>query len=89
MTPAPVPAPLPDSPYAARWSAAEHHLEVAAYDDGVVLVTLSQPDRRNAMSDAMTAAWPGLMEALRTDPDVRAVVLTGAGRAFCSGGDIS
>lgn len=89
MTAAPAPALLPDSPYAARWSAAEHHLEVAAYDDGVVLVTLSQPDRRNAMSDAMTAAWPELMEALRTDRDVRAVVITGAGRAFCSGGDIS
>ena len=89
MTATPAPALLPDSPYAARWSAAEHHLEVAAYDDGVVLVTLSQPDRRNAMSDAMTAAWPELMEALRTDADVRAVVVTGAGRAFCSGGDIS
>jgi enoyl-CoA hydratase len=89
MTATPAPALLPDSSYAARWSAAEHHLEVAAYDDGVVLVTLSQPDRRNAMSDAMTAAWPELMEALRTDADVRAVVVTGAGRAFCSGGDIS
>ena len=51
MSAAPAPAVIHDSPYAARWSAAEHHLEVAAYDDGVVLVTLSQPERRNAMSD--------------------------------------
>jgi enoyl-CoA hydratase/carnithine racemase len=78
---------LEDSPYARGWSAAADHLEVTAYADGVVLVTLSQPDRRNAMSDRMTAAWPRLMAALRADADVRAVVVTGAGRAFCSGGD--
>jgi enoyl-CoA hydratase/carnithine racemase len=87
MTEATTPALLPDSPYAARWTPEEHHLGVAAYDDGVVLVTLSQPDRRNAMSDRMTAAWPALMEALRAEHEVRAVVVTGAGRAFCSGGD--
>ena len=89
MTAVAPPAVLEDSPYAARWSAAEHHLRVTAYDDGVVLVTLEQPDRRNAMSDRMTAAWPELVETLRLDPDVRTVVLTGAGRAFCAGGDIS
>ncbi len=84
--PTPV-AVLEDSPYARDWSAAEDHLAVTAYADGVVLVTLSQPDRRNAMSDRMTAAWPRLMAALRADADVRVVVLTGAGGAFCSGGD--
>ena len=42
----------------ARWSAERHHLHVTAYDDGVVLVTLDLPERRNAMSDVMTAAWP-------------------------------
>jgi len=87
MTDHPLPAALADSPYASGWSAEEDHLEVTAYDDGVVLVTLSQPDRRNAMSDRMTAAWPRLTAALRADADVRAVVVTGAGRAFCSGGD--
>jgi len=84
LTPAAV---LEDSPYALGWSAERDHLEVAAYDDGVVLVTLSHPGRRNAMSDRMTAAWPRLMAALRADRAVRAVVLTGAGAAFCSGGD--
>jgi enoyl-CoA hydratase len=87
MTSAPTPAPVTDSPYS-RWSAAEHHLEAVAHTDGVVAVTLAQPERRNAMSEEMTAAWPELMAALRTDPDVRVVVVTGAGRAFCSGGDI-
>jgi len=89
MTDHPLPALLPDSPYASGWSAEDDHLEVAAYADGVVLVTLSQPERRNAMSDRMTAAWPRLTAALRADADVRAVVVTGAGRAFCSGGDTS
>lgn len=89
MTGTTPPAVLEDSPYAHGWSAAEDHLEVAAYADGLVLVTLSQPDRRNAMSDRMTAGWERLMAALRADAGVRAVVVTGAGAAFCSGGDIS
>jgi enoyl-CoA hydratase len=87
MTDHPLPAVLPDSPYASGWGVEEDHLEVVAHADGVVLVTLSQPDRRNAMSEAMTAGWVRLMAALRADAAVRVVVVTGAGRAFCSGGD--
>jgi len=87
MTELTSPAVLEDSPYARDWDVEADHLAVTAYDDGVVLVTLSNPERRNAMSDRMTVAWPRLMAALRTDRDVRAVVVTGAGRAFCSGGD--
>src|SRR4051794_20682908 len=58
-------------------------------DGGVVLVTLDLPDRRNMMSSAMTASWGRAMADLRTDPSVRVVVVTGAGTAFCSGGDVS
>jgi len=87
MTDHPLPAVLEDSPYASGWTVEEDHLEVRAYADGVVLVTLSQPDRRNAMSDRMTVGWPRLIAALRADTSLRAVVVTGAGRAFCSGGD--
>ena len=79
---------LADSPYATSWTAEEHHLTATAYDDGVVVVTFRQPDRRNAMSEPMTAAWPRLMAALRADRDVRAVVVTGEGRAFSAGGDV-
>jgi enoyl-CoA hydratase/carnithine racemase len=57
--------------------------------DGVVLVTLDLPDRRNMMSAAMTGSWARAMGVLRADPAVRAVVVTGAGTAFCSGGDLS
>lgn len=57
--------------------------------DGVVLVTLDQPERRNAMSAAMTESWGRVMAALRSDRSVRAVVVTGEGSAFCAGGDVS
>ena len=64
-------------------------LRVERSEDGVVLVTLDLPDRRNMMSAAMTASWARATAALHADPDVRAVVVTGAGTAFCSGGDLS
>ncbi len=64
-------------------------LLVERRDGGVVLVTLDLPDRRNAMSEPMTASWATLMSDLRADPQVRCVVVTGAGSAFCSGGDVS
>ena len=58
-------------------------------DDGVVVLTLDVPDRRNAMTDELTAAWAAAIPALRVDPDIRCVVVTGAGGAFSSGGDLS
>ncbi len=58
-------------------------------DAGVVLLTLDLPDRRNAMTDELTAQWGSAVEGLRGDRSVRCVVVTGAGRAFCSGGDLS
>jgi enoyl-CoA hydratase len=62
-------------------------LSVERREDGVVVVTLDNPAKRNAMSDSMTASWSRLMADLRTDRDARSLVVTGAGRAFCSGGD--
>lgn len=64
-------------------------LRVERRPGGVVLVTLDLPDRRNMMSAGMTASWGRAMAAVRADPGVRAVVVTGAGSAFCSGGDLS
>lgn len=64
-------------------------LRVQARPDGVVIVTLDLPERRNMMSAAMTESWGRAMRALRADRSVRAVVVTGAGSAFCSGGDLS
>jgi enoyl-CoA hydratase/carnithine racemase len=56
---------------------------------GIVLLTLNDPARRNAMSDSMTAAWHEVIAGLRQEPGVRCVVVTGAGSAFSSGGDLS
>jgi enoyl-CoA hydratase len=58
-------------------------------DGGVVIVTLNEPDKRNAMSAAMTASWTQAMATLGADSSVRCVVVTGAGSAFCAGGDLS
>ncbi|MGZ6827667.1 MAG: enoyl-CoA hydratase/isomerase family protein [Mycobacteriales bacterium] len=63
-------------------------LNVDRPSDGVVLLTLDLPDRRNAMTDELTEAWGSAVEALRGDRSVRCVVVTGAGRAFCAGGDL-
>ena len=63
-------------------------LRVERPADGVVLLTLDLPDKRNPMTDEMTAAWVEAMDALRGDRSVRCVVVTGAGKGFCSGGDL-
>ena len=62
-------------------------LRVERPSEGVVLLTLANPDQRNAMSAPMTEAWSAAIADLASDPDVRAVVVTGEGSAFCSGGD--
>jgi enoyl-CoA hydratase len=62
-------------------------LRVDRPSDGVVLLTLDNPAQRNAMSAPMTNAWSATIASLREDPDVRVVIVTGDGSAFCSGGD--
>ena len=68
-------------------SAPLEHLRVERPSDGVVRLVLDNPDQRNAMSDAMTASWVRAVADLAEDPSVRVVVVTGAGSAFCSGGN--
>lgn len=63
------------------------HLRVSRTDDGVVILTLDYPERRNAMSTAMTEAWAAALDDIAADQSVRAVVVTGANGVFCSGGD--
>ncbi|MTV25711.1 enoyl-CoA hydratase/isomerase family protein [Nitriliruptoraceae bacterium ZYF776] len=58
-------------------------------DDGVVVLTLDDPDRRNAMTEAMGDDLRDACDALRDDPHVRAVVLTGTPPAFSAGGDLA
>ncbi len=56
---------------------------------GVVVLTLNNPRRLNALSTEMRDALNDLLAAAVEDPDVRAIVLTGAGGSFCAGGDVS
>jgi enoyl-CoA hydratase/carnithine racemase len=63
------------------------HLRLDRRPDGVAVLTLDNPEQRNAMSEQMTASWVDAVEDLAEDRDVRAVVVTGSGTSFCSGGD--
>ena len=56
--------------------------------NGVADVRLNRPDKMNALDGAMFQAIFEAGRALNEDPDVRAVVLSGAGRCFCSGLDV-
>jgi enoyl-CoA hydratase/carnithine racemase len=56
---------------------------------GVALVTLNLPQLRNAMTTELTSAWTAVMDRVASDRSLRAVVVTGAGSAFCSGADLS
>ena len=56
--------------------------------DGVALVTLNRPDARNALDLTMRAELGDVVARVRDDDQVRAVVITGAGGAFCAGGDL-
>jgi enoyl-CoA hydratase/carnithine racemase len=64
-------------------------LRVDRHDGGVVLLTLALPDKRNAMTAELTAEWGEAVASLRGDRTVRCVVVTGEGKAFCAGGDVS
>lgn len=57
--------------------------------DGIATLTLNRPDKRNAMSDAMRAEFIEALEQVAADKSIRALVLTGAGKGFCAGGDIA
>ena len=57
-------------------------------ETGVALITLNRPERLNALTFEVYAELRDAFARLDTDPDVRAVVITGAGRGFCSGGDV-
>ena len=60
-----------------------------AVDDKVAIVALNRPEVRNAINDALRTELVAVLEKVAADQDVRAVVLTGKGKAFCAGGDIS
>src|SRR5262245_8503145 len=60
-----------------------------ARDGGVVTITLNRPDKKNALTMEMWAELAQVFDDIATSRDDRAVVITGAGDAFCSGADLS
>ena len=61
---------------------------LCAVTDGVAVITLNRPEARNALSPELTPALRVMIKQMGDDPRVGAIVITGAGTAFCSGGDI-
>src|SRR4051794_28568139 len=56
--------------------------------EGVLIATLNRPERNNGWNLAMETAYFDLLDAAATDPEVRVIVVTGAGRSFCPGLDV-
>ena len=58
------------------------------FDAGIVTITLNRPEKLNALAGHMRRDLAEALEHAGSDPEVRVVVLTGAGRAFCTGADV-
>jgi 2-(1,2-epoxy-1,2-dihydrophenyl)acetyl-CoA isomerase len=61
---------------------------LAHSEDGIAVITLNRPQARNAMSGDMTAGLERALDEVERDASIRCVVITGAGGAFCAGGDV-
>jgi enoyl-CoA hydratase/carnithine racemase len=57
-------------------------------EDGVATITLNRPEARNALGEELTPALRRMIKQAGDDPEVGAVLITGAGNAFCAGGDV-
>ena len=58
-------------------------------DDGILHLVLNIPEKKNALTDALRTELRDVVAATQGNPAVKAIILSGAGGAFCSGGDIS
>ena len=77
-------------------SASENRTEPSPYTairfesaDGVATLTLDRPDRMNAFTHKMAKEWLHALDVIDADDAIRAVIVTGAGKAFCAGADLS
>ncbi|NDH30250.1 MAG: hypothetical protein EBX72_07185, partial [Betaproteobacteria bacterium] len=61
---------------------------LSAFSQGILTLTFNRPEARNALSPEITSGLIVALEEAQRDADVRAVVITGSGRAFCAGGDV-
>ena len=67
----------------------EYKSLVLKMENGIATVTMNRPDKMNSVDQGMCADLVQATERLSRDEDVRVVILTGSGRAFCAGGDLS
>ena len=67
---------------------AKGHLDIEVRPNKVAIATLNRRERLNAMGDGLHEAIEEFLHMVNYDRDVNAVVFTGAGRAFCAGGDV-
>src|SRR5256714_10567993 len=56
--------------------------------DRVAIITLNRPDARNSLADELTPALRTMIKTCGEDPQVGAIIITGAGKAFCAGGNV-
>ena len=61
---------------------------LAEINDGVAVITLNRPEARNAMSGEMNAALQKTLADAELNNDIKCIILTGAGKGFCAGGDV-
>jgi enoyl-CoA hydratase len=66
-----------------------HHIKFDIDDDGIATITIDRPEKRNAMTYAMLAAFTDRVAEAGADERVRVVIVTGAGGAFCAGTDLA
>jgi 2-(1,2-epoxy-1,2-dihydrophenyl)acetyl-CoA isomerase len=69
--------------------AATYQTVLTAIEGNVGILTLNRPDKLNSLNSALLREIGAAMEAFGADPTVRAVLITGAGRAFCAGADLT
>src|SRR4051794_952191 len=72
-----------------RTNCMDEALVLVTQADAVRMLTLNRPKSLNSFTGAMHVELRGALEAAATDPGVRCVVITGAGRGFCAGQDLS
>ena len=66
-----------------------YHTILFDHEAGVATITFNRPDRLNALNQEMLAEFRDALDRVSRDPDVRVLLLTGAGRAFIAGADIN